>query len=210
MLHKDPFIIDPKTFTLIQELQSIDEFKSFVLVSGTALALMLGHRNSIDIDLFSQSEFTAEDIEQTLRNKYEFSATLFRKNTVLGNINNIKTDFTRHDYPFINPPITEEGITYISKEDIAAMKFHVIIQSGKRLKDFIDIYFLLEHLTMSQMVDFFTQKYGYMNPMMAIKAINYFSDIDESIDPPKLIEPLPIKKIIQRIQDATLNPSKLF
>ncbi len=90
------------------------------------------------------------------------------------------------------------------------MKFHAIIKSGKQLKDFIDIYFLLEHLTMNQMIGFFTQKYGYMNPMMALKAVNYFDDIDENIDPPKLIEPLPIKKIIQRIQDATLNPSKLF
>lgn len=103
-----------------------------------------------------------------------------------------------------------EGIRYLSKEDISAMEFHAIIQSGKRLKGFIDIYFLLEHLTMSQMIGFFTQKYGYMNPMLALKAINYFDDIDETIDPPKLRQPLPLKKIIQRIQDATQFPDKMF
>ncbi len=60
MLHKDPFIIEPATFRLIQELQAIESFKEFNLVRSTALALMLGHRNSIDIDLFSVVEFSAE------------------------------------------------------------------------------------------------------------------------------------------------------
>lgn len=52
MLHKDPFIIAPETFKLTQKLQSLPELKDFVLVGGTSLALQLGHRNSIDIDLF--------------------------------------------------------------------------------------------------------------------------------------------------------------
>ena len=89
------------------------------------------------------------------------------------------------------------------------MKFHAIIQSGKRLKDFIDIYFLLGHFSMKQMVGFFFTKYTYSNPMIAMKAINFFDDIDENIDPPKL-KPLPIKKIIARIQEATQNPDKIF
>ena len=57
MLNKDPFIIKPETFNLIQELQSLDILKEFYLVGGTALALKLGHRNSIDIDLFTKNEF---------------------------------------------------------------------------------------------------------------------------------------------------------
>lgn len=141
MLHKDPFIISPATFQLIQQLQAIPE---------------------------------------------------------------------SHHYKLLFPPITEEGITYLRKEDIAAMKFHAIIQSGKRLKDFIDIYFLLEHFSMKQMIDFFITKYKYSNPMIAMKAVNFFDDIDENIDPPKLLEPLPLKKIIQRIQEATQKPDKIF
>ena len=60
MLHKAPYIIAPKTFALIQELQSIPELKNFVLVGGTSLALQLGHRNSIDIDLFCKEDFTVD------------------------------------------------------------------------------------------------------------------------------------------------------
>ncbi|MFM9840299.1 MAG: nucleotidyl transferase AbiEii/AbiGii toxin family protein [Cyclobacteriaceae bacterium] len=210
MLHKNPAIISTKTFVLIQELQQLPELKSFYLVGGTALALQLGHRNSIDIDLFSKDDFTDQEIEQLLKPKYTYTATLSRKNTVLAVVNNIKTDFIKHDYPFIQPPITEEGITFLSKEDIAAMKFHAIIQSGKRLKDFIDVYYLLQHFSMQQMIEFFTQKYSYSNPMIAMKAINFFDEIDESIDPPKLVKPITLLQIKKRIQEATQKPSKIF
>jgi hypothetical protein len=90
------------------------------------------------------------------------------------------------------------------------MKIHAIIQSGKRLKDFIDIYFLLQYLTMQQMLVFFEQKYTYSNAMIAMKAVNYFDDIDENIDPPKLLKPLQLQQIKQRLQEATLKPHQLF
>ena len=210
MLHKNPFIIAPETFKLIQQLQNIPELKEYYLVGGTALALQLGHRNSIDIDLFTKNEFEADDIINLLSPEYSMSATLARKGTLLAVVNNIKTDFIRHNYPLLKPPVKEEGITFLSKEDITAMKFHAIIQSGKRLKDFIDIYFLLQHFNIKQMVGFFSEKYTYSNPMIAIKAINFFDDIDEHIDPPKLLKPLPLKKIIARIQEATQKPDKIF
>lgn len=210
MLHKDPFIISPQTFRLIQELQQLPALKDFYLVGGTALALQLGHRNSIDIDLFSQNDFTAEEIEELLKPTFSYAFMQSRKNTVLAVVNNIKTDFIKHSYPFILPPITEEGITFLSKEDIAAMKFHAIIQSGKRLKDFIDVYYLLQHVSLQQMLEFFTQKYSYSNPMIAMKALNYFDEIDENIDPPKMLKPITVGQIKKRIQEATQKPTKIF
>jgi len=210
MLHKEKTIISPDTFRLIQQLQQLPELKEFYLVGGTALALQLGHRNSIDIDLFSQNDFNAEEIEEIITPTFSFKATLSKRNTVLAVINNIKTDFIKHAYPLILPPITEEGITFFSKQDITAMKLHAIIQSGKRLKDFIDIYFLLQHFSLKQMLNFFARKYTYTNPMVALKAVNFFDDIDENIDPPKLLKPLPLKEIKRRIHEATLKPDKIF
>ena len=210
MLHKNPFIITPATFELIQELQSINELKNFFLVGGTSLALQLGHRNSIDIDLFTRDDFDDNYLMQILNNRYTVTEIFRRKNSIICLINNIKTDFIKHNYPLLLPPVREEGISFLSKEDIAAMKFHAIIQSGKRLKDFIDIYFLLQHFSMKQMVDFFSAKYQYTNPMIAMKAINFFEDIDEHIDPPKLLKPLPLIEIKKRIQTATLKPNKIF
>ena len=201
----------------IQKLQAMPELKEFYLVGGTALALQLGHRNSIDIDLFTLNEFDEEELFNSLNKHYVVKEIFRRNHTIISLLNNIKTDFIRHNYPLLVPPITEEGITFLSLEDIAAMKLHVIIQSGKRLKpacsagrDFIDIYFLLQHFSMQQIIDFFTQKYTYSNPMIAMKAINFFDDIDENTDPPKLLTPLPLEKIKKRIQEATLKPGKIF
>ncbi len=210
MLHKDPFIISERTIELIQQLQSLPELAGFYLVGGTALSLLLGHRNSIDIDLFTQRNFTAFEIEDALKDRHDFTATLSKNNTVLAVVDNIKTDFIKHDYPLINPPVTEEGITYLSKEDITAMKLHAIIQSGKRLKGFIDIYFLLQHFSMAEMISFFEKKYSYANPLIALKAVTYFDDIDENIDPPKLLQPLPLTLIKKRILHAIQKPYTRF
>jgi predicted nucleotidyltransferase component of viral defense system len=210
MLHKDPFIIKPETFKLIQELQSFDFLKEFYLVGGTALALKLGHRNSIDIDLFTQLEFDENELIDNLKDKYSLSVSFIKKNTLISTLNSIKTDFIRHNNPLINDPITEEGITYLSMEDICAMKLHAIENSGKRLKDFIDIYTLLEHFSLNQMIGFYAIKYPHMNKLIALRAINYFEDIDPSIDPPILKKPLSISKIKKRIDEAVLTGNKIF
>ncbi len=210
MLHKDPFIIAPATFELIPQLQNLPQLNDFYLVGGTALALQIGHRNSIDIDLFIQEEFDDEEIISVVKEHFSFNEIYHRKNTIIGLINDVKVDFIKHSYPFLNPPIIEEGIKFLSKEDIVAMKLHAIIQSGKRLKDFIDIYFLLEYFSMEEMIHFFTQKYSYANPLIALKAVAYFDDIDENIDPPNLLKPLPLDKIKKRILDATMHSHKKF
>jgi Nucleotidyl transferase AbiEii toxin, Type IV TA system len=210
MLHKDPLIIAPKTFELIKELQSLPLLKDFFLVGGTSLALQLGHRNSIDIDLFTQADFNEDIIMDMLNSRYKVEEVFRRKHTIISLLNNIKTDFIKHDYPLVLPPITEEGITFLSREDIAAMKLHAIVQSGKRLKDFIDIYFLLQHFNMQQMIGFFTKKYQYSNPMIAMKAVTFFDEIDENMDPPKLLKPLPITEIKKRILTAAQKPMLIF
>ncbi len=210
MLHKNPELILPATFTLIQELQTLDELKEFYLVGGTALTLQLGHRNSVDIDLFTQQEFNAQELLDMLKEKYAIEVIYRSKNSIITIINSIKVDFIRHNYAYINPPLTEEAITFLSMNDIAAMKLNAITQSGKRLKDFIDAYFLLQHFSLTMMLDFFAIKYPQTNPLIPLKAINYFDDIDENIDPPKLLKPLPLEEIKNRIQDATLNPHKIY
>lgn len=210
MLHKEPDLISSETFLLIQQLQALPLLKNFYLVGGTALTLQLGHRNSIDIDLFTASDFNAEEITDLLAMEFSFSQVFIRKNTVIALVNNIKTDFIKHPYKNIQPPITEDGITFLSKEDIAAMKLNAIVNSGQRLKDFIDIYFLLEYFSINNMLEFFEKKYPNMNALIALKALAYFGDIDEAIDPPKLAKPLPFKKIKKRILEAVKNTHKIF
>ncbi len=210
MLLKDPFIVRPSTFKLIQQLQALPELGEFYLVGGTALALQLGHRNSIDIDLFTKNDFTPESLLKFLEPTFSIQPSFATKNTLLSIINNIKVDFICHAYPFVLPPIREEGIIFLSLQDIAAMKLNAISNSGKRLKDFIDVYFLLEHFSLNEMIEFYSIKYPRFNPLIALKAISYFDDIDPAIDPPKLRVNLPLPEIKKRIQDSVLHSRKKF
>jgi len=97
-----------------------------------------------------------------------------------------------------------------SLEDFAAMKLNAISNSGKQLKDFIDVYYLLEHFSMEEMIGFYATKYPRFNPLIALKSVNYFADIDPAIDPPKLKEKLPLAEIKGRINDAVLHSKKRF
>ena len=210
MFHKDSFIIEPQTFSLIQELQKNEFLKNFHLVGGTSLALMIGHRNSIDIDLFTTEDFSTEKLEEKVLKNFEYFKTNEDENTLMCVINGVKTDFLKHDYPLVNQPITEENIRFLSKEDNAAMKLNAIAKSGKRIKDFIDIYYLLESFSLKQMLEYYQIKYPKSNPLIALKALQYFDDIDENFDYPKLRKPLSLKDIKKRITESVSKMDKIF
>jgi len=210
MLHKEPQIISSKTFSLIQELQAIPQLKEFYLVGGTALALQLGHRNSIDIDLFTQNDFDSKKMAEFLAERFTVRVDHVFTNTLLANIIDIKVDFVKRSYPYLKEPTTEEAITFLSKEDIAAMKLNAIVGSGQRLKDFIDVYFLLEYFSVEDMLGFYEKKYINSNPLIVLKALSYFDDIDEAIESPQLLKPLPVKKVKQRISKAVFKTNKVF
>ena len=210
MLHRDSFLIKPETFNLIQRLQALDFLNEFHLVGGTALALQIGHRNSIDIDLFSRNNFNSSQFISQLQALFAIEVAFETTNTLLTFIEHVKVDFITHNYPLINPPREEEGVRFLSLPDIAAMKLNAISNSGKRLKDYIDIYFLLEHFSMSEMIEFYSVKYPNFNPLIAIRAVSYFDDIDPSIDSPKLPVKLPLEKIKKRISESVLHSKRKF
>src|SRR5580765_4794472 len=112
MLHKDPRVIAPGTFSLIQQLQALPELKEFCLLSGTALALQLGHRDSVDIDFFTQKDLKPQRLGAFLTTKFNVRLDHEDENTLLTSINNVKVDFIKHSYRNINLPLIEEGITF--------------------------------------------------------------------------------------------------
>lgn len=175
MLPKE--VVDKSTKDLIVKLQSYDYMHDFILAGGTALALQIGHRKSVDIDLFSKKSFNTDTLIQKLEKDFNFSTDLIDDNTLKGSINNIKTDILTHPYKDISEPFLFENILLFGKEDIAAMKINAISVSGSRSKDFIDIYFLLDFFTVEQMIGFYLAKYSQRNPFHAIKSLIYFNDI---------------------------------
>jgi hypothetical protein len=103
MLHKDPFIVTPSTFALIQQLQAVPELFDFHLVGGTALALQIGHRNSIDIDLFTENDFAPESLVRLLKPTFAVETSFQTNNTLLSIVNGIKVDFITDLIPWFSP-----------------------------------------------------------------------------------------------------------
>ncbi len=94
--------------------------------------------------------------------------------------------------------------------DIAAMKLNAITFSGTRLKDFADIYFLLEKISFKQMLDTFLEKYEKVNPYVAAKALNYFEDINPAEKIQILRKDFTIEKMKKRLQQAVKNEEQVF
>src|SRR5690606_3109848 len=104
----------------------------------------------------------------------QFTIQSISKGAILGHINNIKTDFIRHAYSWIDPPEKIDGLNIASLKDLAAMKLNAIVGSGARLKDFVDVAFLSAHFSLSEMMDFYERKYPDINSLMAMKSLCYF------------------------------------
>ncbi|RRJ92907.1 nucleotidyl transferase AbiEii/AbiGii toxin family protein [Flavobacterium macacae] len=159
MLHKET--VSAEMWELLQKLMKDEKLKDYFLVGGTALALRLGHRLSVDIDLFTTKDFDSKEMFKYLKEAYraELIEDGLSNNTVLAFIGNIKVDVLTHNYPLVAPLEYNDGIRMVSNQDIGAMKLHAIHQSGERYKDFVDMAFLLEHAPLKNYLDSYHQKY---------------------------------------------------
>jgi Nucleotidyl transferase AbiEii toxin, Type IV TA system len=178
--------VEPGTLALIKSLMEKDYLKDFTLVGGTALSLQLGHRKSIDIDLFTNKDFSPSGLIDNLRNDYEFKLDAMEKNTLRGSINEVKIDLITHKGDLVGPLIIEDNIKMASLKDIGAMKVRAIGGDGTRIKDFIDVYFLLKSYSFGDLILWYKIKYKLDNDFHAVKSLVYFNDIDLN-DWPKMI-----------------------
>lgn len=182
MLHTQT--VEAGTYELLESLMADDVFSRFALAGGTALSLLIGHRKSIDLDLFTTDEFNPTQLEKYLQETYAFKGDLLSGFSLKGEVNGVKLDFIRHDYPDVGPRKQEDGIRLYSLKDIAAMKLSAIADNGTRLKDFIDVAYLSSYLSLKEMLVAFETKYPQTNPYRAVKGLNYYDDIrfSERID----------------------------
>lgn len=208
MLHKET--ISNKTYALLKSLMEDESFKDFFLVGGTAIALQIGHRISEDLDLFTQNDINLEYFKRHLKEKYSFVSEFENKNTLKGFINETFIDLITYDYPIIDNFVIEDNIKMLSLKDIIPMKLVAIVQSGERMKDFIDIAFLSNYYTLNEMINFYKKKYDDDNELSIYKALIYFDSIDISDKINLINKNLDFQTIEKRLIDMTKNPNTLF
>ena len=202
--------ITKETFELLTTLMQDERLKHFNLVGGTALALYMGHRKSIDIDLFTQYFFDVDEIKDYLMHAYNFQMDRQTDATLIGHIDAIKIDCIRYNYPLVEPLLNENGFRIYSISDIAAMKLTAISQSGSRLKDFVDVAFMSTRLSLNDMLNAFRIKFPKTNIMSAIRGLTYYDDINFFVEI-SLIEGIFKWKLIEkRLKEMIKYPDKIF
>ena len=167
---------------LIKRLMQAPAVTDFFLVGGTALALQLGHRQSMDCDLFTTTAFDATALAHTLHTNYSMAEATVSKNSITARIEGIKADFIAHRYLMLEPVSTIEGIRMAGLVDIAAMKLNAIANRGSK-KDFWDLHALMKHLSFDTIRHAFTEKYPYASRWGLEKSLAYFDDAENEPDP---------------------------
>ena len=179
--------IEPATLGLLKSLQALEALRGARLVGGTALALQIGHRKSVDLDFFGKILLSSEELRDLLSESHELKVVQEGRNINIYKLDQVKVDFVNYRYEWITGPVVEDGIVLADTRDIAAMKVNAIIGRGTK-KDFIDLYFLLRIYPLSQIIDFYFQKYPDGNPFIALKSLSYFGDAESDPMPPMLID----------------------
>lgn len=167
----------PELMELLKKIMSENLFSDFNLVGGTALALQIGHRNSIDIDLFGNSEINTELFIEKLSEFGEVRVAQSTKNILITKINDVKVDFVNYKYPLLSDCLLLEKIRMLSTKDISAMKLNAIAGRGSK-KDFIDLFFLLNEFSLKEILSFYEKKYKDGSVFMVEKSLSYFDDAE--------------------------------
>lgn len=178
--------------TLITLMES-SVFDSFRLVGGTALSLQLGHRLSVDIDLFSDSLYGSIDfkvIDEFIEKKFPYHHHFSNLDPAMGKSysvgadkdNVVKLDVFYTD-SFIQTPLIVDGIKMATIEEIIAMKIDVVQRIGRK-KDFWDLHELLLKYNLSTMLFLHQERYPYSHDEeLILNNLTNFELADDDFDP---------------------------
>ena len=171
-------ILDKKRLSVLPLLK---EFKNdFYLAGGTALALQLGHRDSIDFDFFSPNNIDTKKLFQKIKkifNKYKILKVQEENNTLTVYIDdNIKISFFTYKYKLISKLLNEPYFKLASINDIGAMKLSAITSRASN-KDYIDIYYILKQIPLTKLLQSANKKLPELDRNLILKSLVYFKDI---------------------------------
>jgi len=188
--------IKSDTLDILIRLQQQVELADTRLVGGTALALQLGHRLSVDIDLFGIWDQSADITEIVGRCGSVVEEHRTNKIRVF-NINDIKVDIVHYDYVWLSEPIEEKEIRLATIDDIAAMKLEAINNRGSK-KDFIDLAFLLDRHSIEEILALYHAKYPRGSEYLVLRSLVYFDDAED--DPmPVMLKPMTWEAVKEKI-----------
>lgn len=186
--------VTPSLMAVLTDLMHKSIFDDYILVGGTSLSLRLGHRISVDIDLFTEKPYGSVDYEQFdayFKNRYKYVDRPDRTNIVgmgrsyyVGDSakDSVKVDLYYTD-AFIRPYSVTDNIRLASIDDIVAMKVDVIQRRGRK-KDFWDLHELLDSYPVAKMLKLHEERYPFSHDRdLIINNSTDFDNADDDFDP---------------------------
>lgn len=185
--------VAPILKNVLQHIITESIFQPFRLVGGTSLSLQLGHRMSVDIDLFTDNEYGSIDykvIREFFESHYPYCSSRNLDNVSFGTyfeVGNSKDDFVKIDLyytdDFIEPAVEYENIRMATTNEIIAMKLDVIIRGGRK-KDFWDLHYFIGKVELKQMINLFKKRYPYNEDFTEIrKQLMNFENAENDLEP---------------------------
>lgn len=181
-------ILPTKTKKALDFLSAQEWLKSgdWYLAGGTALALQVGHRQSVDLDFFTPAKtFAPISVTGNFLDDV-WKAEIVKEGTIYGEVFGAKVSFIA--YPFfvpVLPKLKYGSVAVLDKDDIAVMKIVAISQRGRK-RDFFDLFWHVKNVTPLVSV---IRKLPYQYPSVAhnfhhvIKSLTYFEDAEREADP---------------------------
>jgi len=195
-------VLSKQTKQTLESLRKIPSQHNLYLAGGTALALQLNHRKSIDLDFFSESELNIFSLKNTLiKNDIKFKLNFEDNNTLDATINSTKTSFFYYPYPLLFPKKRFQNIFLADWRDIACMKISAISSRGSK-KDFIDLFFILKKISLSKLLKLFDRKYRKVNynKLHILKSLVFFEDAEKE-PMPKMIKKVDWREVKKEITE---------
>lgn len=188
-------ILLPQTKRLLARITPQNLPTGFYLGGGTAVALHLGHRRSIDLDFFTPTEFVEMQWEEKLKKDLGFKLLKRDWQTLIGYVGEVKISLFTYKYKKIAQSETYYQVPVASLPDLAAMKMETIIGRGTK-RDLIDIYFLSQKFTLRKLFAFYQKKYGNLEEreLMLKKAMVFFDEADKD-EMPDMLAPIDWEEI---------------
>ncbi len=172
-------ILDEKRLALLPLFKT---FKSdFYLGGGTALALQIGHRDSLDFDFFKEGGIDTKRLFDDLKEVFKRHGVLKTQedyNTLSVIIDDsIKLSFFGYKHKLIDGVVDEENLKLASIRDIACMKLSAITGRASN-KDYVDIYYILQHIKLEDLLEKTSEKISDLDRNLILKSLVYFKDIN--------------------------------
>lgn len=199
MLHTET--VAASTLDLLKRLQRLPELSNTRLVGGTALALHLGHRKSVDLGLFGS--FDPISSYRKLLADAGYSVEGAENGTMQSlMVDNVKVDLVNYPYPWIDDVIEGEDIRLAGLKDIAAMKLSAVANRGRK-KDFIDVARLLDLFTLDEMLALYKSKFSVSEVSFPLRGLMYFEDAEDDPMPEMFDSNLTWDGVKRRIVGST-------